>query len=149
MTPDLMFRPLPSAPLLPRSVVPFSQAADQHGVTPAAIDTLIDQLSVGIWITDRNGRVVFANAAARALCVDTLEELQWAITRALLTEEPVREDVIEIVTAGRPRRWVSAQVLPVRVAGRGVTGALVTLADVSARTRMRHWEPVIESLVNL
>lgn len=149
MSNDALLRSMPPVRLLPSPALTFSQAALEHGVMPASIDSLIEQLPVGIWIADSNGRVVFANEAARALRVDGLEALQWAVTRALLTEEPVREDRIEIVATGRPRRWVSAHVLPVRLAGHGVTAALVMLADVSAQTRMRQWEPVIESLVNL
>lgn len=141
--------PSPSAPLLPRPVAAFSQVADEHGITATAIDSLIDRLPIGVWITDNDGRIVFANPAAKALRVDGVEALQWAVTRALLTEEPVREDRIEIAAKNQPRRWLSAHVLPVRIAGHGVTAALVLLADVSAQTRMRHWEPVIESLVNL
>ena len=118
-------------------------------MTPTALDDLLEQLPVGLWIADRDGRVVFANEAARALGVDQLETLQWAVTRALLTEEPVHEDAIEIVVTGQKRRWVSAHVMPVRVAGVGVTAAFVTLSDVTARNRMRQWDPVIESLVNL
>jgi PAS domain-containing protein len=129
--------------------VPFSRIAEEHDVTTAEVDSLLEQLPVGIWVTDRNGRIVFANHAARLLRVDGLEALQWAVTRALLTEEEVIEDAIEIVATGKQRRWVSAHIRPVRVAGRGITAALVTLADVTARVRMRQWEPVFESLVNL
>lgn len=140
-----------SLPLLPRSerCASFSQVAHDNGVSAAAVDTLLEHLPDGVWIVDRNGRIVFTNEAARALRVDGLEPLQWAITRALLTEETVREDEIEIVVKGQQRRWLSAYIIPVRVSGQGVTGALVTLSEVTARTRMRHWEPVIETLVNL
>jgi PAS domain-containing protein len=135
----------------PSPVVPvsFSSIAQRHGVTSDAIDNLLEHLSVGVWLVDRDGRVVFANEAARALRVEGLEQLQWAITRALLTEEPVREDEIQIVATGKPRRWLSAHIVPLRVAGSGVTSAFVTLTDATARTRMRQWDPVIETLVNL
>jgi PAS domain-containing protein len=147
MIPDSRY----SMPLLPRSGghASFSQVAEDHGVSRSAIDTLLEHLPDGLWIVDRDGRVVFANEAARALRVDQLEPLQWAITRALLTEEPVREDEIEIVVKGQPRRWVSACITPVRVSGQGVTAALVTLSEATAKTRMRQWAPVIETLVNL
>jgi len=131
------------------TMMSFSEIADAHGVTPTALDGLVEQLPVGISIVDRNGRVVFANEAGQALAAECLETLQWLVTRALLTEEPVHEDAIEIVAKGKPRRYVSAHVLPVRVAGVGVTAAFVTLSDVTARTRMRQWDPVIETLVNL
>jgi PAS domain-containing protein len=131
------------------TMMSFSEIAEAHGVTPTALDGLVEQLPVGISIVDRNGRVVFANEAGQALAAECLETLQWLVTRALLTEEPVHEDAIEIVAKGQPRRYVSAHVIPVRVAGVGVTAAFVTLSDVTARTRMRQWDPVIETLVNL
>jgi len=130
-------------------VAPFSRVAEAHRVTTESIDTLFEHLPVGLLVVDRDGRVVFANEAARALRIERLEPLQWAVTRALLTEDAVREDEIEIVTPGQPRRWLSACVSPVRVHGVGVTAAFVTLADVTARERLREWDPVIQTLVNL
>jgi len=128
---------------------PFSRAAEAHGVTTAAIDCLLDHLPAGVLLVNRDGRAVYANEAARALRIERLEPLQWAVTRALLTEDAVREDEIEVATPGQPRRWLSANVLPVRVPGVGVTAAFVTVSDVTARSRMRAWDPVIETLVNL
>jgi PAS domain-containing protein len=156
MFPDSSFKPAPDS--VSRSDLgdrsssvrsPFSCVAGQHGVSSAAVDALLEHLPVGVWLVDRDGRVVFANEKARALRVEGLEQLQWAITRALLTEDPVREDEIQVVVRGQPRRWLSAQITPVRSAGRGVTAAFVTLTDATAGMRMRHWDPVIESLVNL
>jgi PAS domain-containing protein len=128
---------------------PFSSIADAHAVSPAAIDSLLEHLAIGVAMVDRDGRVVYANEAARALRIERLEPLQWAVTRALLIEDAVREDEIEVTTPGQPRRWLSAHVTPVRVAGVGVNAAFVTLTDVTAKARMRCWDPVIESLVNL
>lgn len=142
-------RPVPTEPIAADRTKPFSRVAQAHGVTWAMMDGLLEQLPVGLMVVDRDGRVVFANAAARAFRVERLEALQWAVTRALLTEDAVREDEIEIVTPGQPRRLLSAQVMPLRVSGFGVTAAFVTLSDVTARERMRAWDPVIETLVNL
>jgi PAS domain-containing protein len=128
---------------------PFSRAAEAHGVTTAEIDNLLDHLPTGLLLVNRDGRAVYANEAARALRIERLEPLQWAVTRALLTEDAVREDEIEVATPGQPRRWLSANVLPVRVPGVGVTAAFVAVSDVTARSRMRAWDPVIETLVNL
>lgn len=127
----------------------FSSTADACGVTPANMDELIEHLPVGVLIVDRDGRMTYANAAARALKIERLETVQWAVTRSLLTEDAVREDEIQVVTPGQPRRWLSTHVLPVRTSGLGVTAALVTLCDVTAKARMKAWDPVIESLVNL
>lgn len=142
-------RPVPRAPISADRPLSFSQVADEHRVMGPAIDSLFEHLPVGVLIVDRDGRVAYANRAAHALHVERLERVQWAITRALLVENAVREDEIEIVSPGNPSRWLSAQVVPVRVPGRGVHAALVTIADVTARTRLTAWNPVIESLVNL
>ena len=137
---------LNSAPPTSRS---FCRAAEELLVEGPAIDRLLDALQIGVLMVDRGGRAVYANHAARALRIEHLEPLQWAVTRALLTEDDVREDEIEIVGPGSARRSLSAHVLPVRKPGHGITAALVLLCDVTARTRMRAWDPVIESLVNL
>ena len=127
----------------------FSRIAEAHQISPPVIDDLLEHIPLGLMIADANGEVVFANAAARALRIDRLEPLQWAITRALLTEDNVREDEIAIAPLGEPRRWVSAHIIPVRVPKLGVNAAFVVLSDVTARKQMAAWTPMIETLVNL
>ena len=127
----------------------FSRAAEEQLVAAAAIDTLLDGLPVGVIMVDRDGHAVYMNDAARALRIERLEPLHWAVTRALLTEDAVREDEIEVVGPGHSRRWLSAHIMPVRKPGHGIAAALVTLTDVTAPRRMAAWNPVIETLVNL
>ena len=127
----------------------FSRIADAHQISPLAVDDLLEHIPVGLMVVDANGKVAFANAAARSLQIDRLEPLQWAITRALLTEDNVREDEIAIAPLGEPRRWVSAHIIPVRVPKVGVNAAFVVLSDVTARTQMAAWTPMIETLVRL
>lgn len=138
-----------SIPVTASGSIPFSSISEAHHVAPNAIDDLLEHLPVGVMLVDRDGRMVYANEAARTLHVDRVEPLQWAITRALLTEEVVREDEIDASVVGMPRRWLSAYVTPVRLPGRGVNAAFVVLSDVTARTRIAQWTPVIDSLVNL
>ena len=127
----------------------FSRIAEAHQISPPAVDDLLEHIPVGLMVVDAIGKVVFANAAARSLQIDRLEPLQWAITRALLTEDNVREDEIAIAPLGEPRRWVSAHIIPVRVPKVGVNAAFVVLSDVTARTQMAAWTPMIETLVRL
>jgi len=138
-----------SAPVITDGNASFSRLAEAHLVSPGAVDALLERLPVGLIVVDRDGRAVYENAAARALEVDRLEPLQWAITRALLTEDPVREDEIQVAPLGEPRRWLSIYVTPVRVQGVGVNAAFVVLSDVTARSRMTAWAPMIETLTNL
>ena len=118
-------------------------------ISPAVIDDLLEHIPLGLMVVDANGEVVFANATARSLRIDRLEPLQWAIMRALLTEDNVREDEISIAPFGEPRRWISAHVIPARVPKLGVNGAFVVLSDVTARKQTAAWTPMIETLVNL
>ena len=127
----------------------FLRIAEAHQISPLAVDNLLEHIPVGLMVVDANGKVAFANAAARSLQIDRLEALQWAITRALLTEDNVREDEIAIAPLGEPRRWVSAHIIPVRVPKVGVNAAFVVLSDVTARTQMAAWTPMIETLVRL
>ena len=141
--------PLAREPAAADAAIPFSRVAEELRVSAAAIDVLVEDLPVGVLVVDRDGRVMYTNESARAMRIERLEAIQWVVTRALLTEDAVREEELEVVTPGAPRRWLSAHAIPVRAPGRGVTGALVTVADVTARMRMRAWNPVIETLVNL
>ena len=127
----------------------FSRIAEAHQISPLAVDDLLEHIPVGLMVVDANGKVVFANETARSLRIDRLEPLQWAITRALLTEDNVREDEIAIAPLGEPRRWISAHIIPVRVSKLGVNAAFVVLSDVTARRQMAAWTPMIETLVKL
>jgi len=135
--------------LRPTNAEPFSRIAEALAISPPVIDDLLEHIPVGLLVVDANGEVVFANAAARSLRIDHLEPLQWAITRALLTEDNVREDEIQIAPLGEPRRWISAHIIPIRVPKRGVNAAFLVLSDVTARTQMAAWTPMIETLVRL
>ena len=129
--------------------VPLSRVVGEHKIGTDAVDALIDALPVAVLVVDGHGRVLFANAEARALHVEQLDRVQWAVTRALLTEDVAREDDIELLADGEPRRWMSALVTPLRNKGAGVHAAFVVISDVTARKRIDSWTPLIESLVNL
>ena len=135
--------------VFPTHAESFSHTAEANQISPAVIDDLLEHIPVGLMVVDANGKVVFANETARTLRIDRLEPLQWAITRALLTEDNVREDEIAVAPVGDPRRWISAHIIPVRVAKLGVKAAFVVLSDVTARTQMAAWTPMIETLVTL
>ena len=127
----------------------FSRIAETSEIPAAAIDGLLEHLPVGVMVVDHDGRIVYSNAAARALRIERLDRLQWAIMRALLTEDEVHEDDIDVIVAGEPRRFLSATITPVRTLGVGVTAAFVVVSDVTARKRIAAWTPMIETLVNL
>jgi hypothetical protein len=138
-----------STTLVPTQANSFSHTAAAHQISAAVIDDLLEHIPVGLMVVDANGKVVFANESARSLRIERLEPLQWAITRALLTEDNVREDEIAVWPVGEPRRWLSAHIIPIRVPKLGVNAAFILLSDVTAQTQMAAWTPMIETLVNL
>lgn len=126
----------------------FSRVAEEHSLGPATLDALIAQLPVGVLVMGRDGGVSYANDAARRLQADRLEPLRRAVSRALLTEEVVCEDV-ELRVGRGTRRWLGIRVTPVRAAGARAHAAVVSVEDITARRQAAAWEPLIESLVNL
>jgi len=64
------------------STTPLSRIAREHGVGAEAVDTMLEMLPVAVFMVDRDGHVVYANAQARTLRADRLDRIQWAVTRA-------------------------------------------------------------------
>jgi len=135
--------------ITPTRAEPFSRIAEAMEISPPVIDDLLEHIPVGLMVVDANGEVVFANATARSLRIEGLEPLQWAIARALLTEDNVREDEIPIAPFGKPCRFISAHIVPIRAPKLGVNAAFVVLTDVTARSQIAAWTPMIETLVRL
>ncbi len=127
----------------------FSAAVAAHGLTAAAVDALVEALPTGVLVAAADGRVVYANAAARRLDAEHVEPLRWALTRALLTEE-APEPASLTLHAGRPeRRTLRWEIALARDAGGRVAGAVVALTDVTAQVRVAEWQPLVDSLMDL
>jgi PAS domain-containing protein len=149
-----------------------ASATDERCFGPAALRALLTQIPVGVLLTDREGRLVYENEAARRvleLCppsgVDVA--LGWAdglapsraaplragidsaLARSLLTHEVVRDDEVELTGAdGRPR-WLSVSVTPVSNVAGEVEVAVLTIADVTDRKECQAWESVTETWARL
>ncbi|MGZ8471148.1 MAG: PAS domain-containing protein [Gemmatirosa sp.] len=126
----------------------YSSVAAALRVDAAVLDVVLKQLPSGVLVVDRDGRVAYANDAARALGLADGEALRWTITRTLLTGDGVRGEALVLPAEGVTARRLSVDVVPARSAG-GAHAAVITVADVTARTRAAEWEPLIESLMNL
>jgi PAS domain-containing protein len=127
----------------------LSRVPEAHRLDAAVIDTVIEQLPVGVLVADRSGLVVYANEVARGLRLDHLAPVRRALTCALRTGDAVREDTLELRQSTGSRGWFALTATPIRGAGGAVTSAVLTLADVTAARRLSDWEPVMESLINL
>jgi PAS domain-containing protein len=131
----------------PRAALSCVLAA--HQVDAPTVDAMIERLPVGIAVTDRDGRLVYANAAARALPLSEIPAVQNTVAQALLTGAEMREESREFRGGGRSRRWLTVTAAPVRGADGHAGAALVTLEDVTAALEAGEWRPVIDSLVSL
>ena len=127
---------------------PFTRSVAERGLGARAVDALIEALPVGLILVDRDGRVVYANGAARRLGGADAAPVLRRIARALLTGERSCGDAA-LDAPERVRAWVRLEVTPVRDERGAVTGAAATLLDVTAAHRMNEWAPVVESLMNL
>jgi PAS domain-containing protein len=140
---------LERTPVFAYTQATFSQVIAEHHLAPMAIDLFIDQLPVSVLVAARNGALVYANEAARRLNADSLESVRWTLTRVLLTEDPVCNDVIDLRESGSAPRSFRVDATPIRDVSGAVTAAVLTLTDVTAAKQMAQWKPMFDSLINL
>jgi PAS domain-containing protein len=145
----------------PAAVATWAEAAERLPWAPAALDVLLARLPVGIVLTDRHGRVAYANGSARRLGAGypgapgdragapLREKLEWRVARVLLTSEVVCYEEIDTLGADGSRSWLGVGATPVRGVDGAITGCVLTLEDATARKRLAAFEPMIESLSRL
>ncbi len=139
---------------------------------PVWLAPLLDQLPVGVIVTDAAGRVVRANEVARSLrgscywpsfsgvtsdesahpvrpLATPIERLEWELARALLMGETVHDERVELLGDDGTRRWLSVSVTAVRDDAGQIVSGVVTMHDVTARTRLEALAPALETLARL
>ncbi len=130
-----------------------ASAPAAHGLDAAVIDAVIDAalapLPVGVLVADPEGRVAYANAAARRLRLDRLAPVRRALTFALRDGAPVREEALELRETTGSLGWFDLAATPVRGPDGAVAAAVLTLVDVTPARKLRDWDAFAESLVNL
>ena len=87
-------------------------AADASCFGPTALRALLEQLAVAVFMADRQGRLVYANAAARRDVAALPAAVGSMLARALLTGEVVRDEEIELADTTGRRRYASVSVTP-------------------------------------
>ena len=114
-----------------------------------AARALLAQLPIAVFLTDRQGRLVYANAEACRHVAELPDAVGTVLGRVLLTGEAIRDEEVEMTTPEGGRRWASVSITAI-VSPRGdVEGAVLTMADVTDRRRADAWVPVMESLSRL
>jgi hypothetical protein len=129
-----------------KSTARRNNSCASEGVRPIAVAPSFP--NVGIAIADGNGRLIFANQAARDCHpVDALVEM--IVTKALLTGTDVRVDRYEYRAGANARRWATITASPVADRHRPARAVIITIADVTESIQATEWRPIIESLARL
>lgn len=129
--------------------------------TPAMIEALISTLPIGLVVLAKDGSLVYANEAARpfwseAHAAAAPSAFDAIVARSLLAGEVVRGEAItldrRVSARGRDRmvgRHYLVNATPLYVAPEEVDGLLITVEDITARTEMERFRPMIESIARL
>jgi len=129
--------------------------------TPAMIEALITTLPIGLVVLAKDGSLVYANDAARPFWAEAHaaaapSAFDAIVARALLAREVVRDEAITLdprISAPGHERMVGRHYLvnatPLYVGPEEVDGLLITVQDITARTAMERFRPMIESIARL
>ena len=132
-----------------RSASDRTSANDASCFGPAALRALLEQVPLAVFMADRQGRLVYANETARRDMAALPDIVGSLLGRALLIGEFVRNEEIALAGAAGRCRYASVSVTPLYGDGDAIDGAVLTMADVTARKRNESWEPLMESLARL
>lgn len=117
---------------------------------------VVEHLPVGVWLTDRDGRIVLDNPAGARIWGRRFRERDhegasdgtdaasgrvlsregWSLSRALATGEPVLDEVIEFQDADGATKTIVSSVIPLRHGDGPVYGAVVVNDDVTTLRRL-------------
>ncbi len=100
---------------------------------PSAREALIERMTDGVIVLDREGQVMFANDAAGRLLPADGDTLAAALGISSLTNLPGQWRGEVQITAGGALRWLDIAVDPVRDRWGALAGRLVVARDVSAQ----------------
>jgi PAS domain-containing protein len=99
-------------------------------VLPSARDALLDKMTDGVMVTDREGRVMIANVAARALALSETT-LAQALGLSSLRDAPEQMRTEAQIDSGDGRRWLDVRIDPIRDRWGALAGRLIVTRDVT------------------
>jgi PAS domain S-box-containing protein len=116
------------------------------------LEPVLDTLPVGVWVLDRDGRIMFGNPAGRTIWGGAryigLEELdtyrgwwadsgeriapeEWAAARAILKGETSLDEVVNIETFDGLQKTILNSAVPLRSLSGEIVGAVVVNQDIT------------------
>jgi PAS domain S-box-containing protein len=129
------------------------------------LEQVLDNLPVGVWVLDRDGRIMLGNPAGRTIWggfrdigldeygayrgwwADSGEPIaaeDWAAARAILKGETSLNEVINIETFDGAQKTILNSAVPLRSLGGDILGAILVNQDITdrraAESALRHSE---------
>jgi PAS domain S-box-containing protein len=116
------------------------------------LEQVLDNLPIGVWVLDQDGRIMFGNPAGRAIWggprylgleegeayrgwwADSGEPVapeEWAATRAVLKGETTLNAAVDIETFGGARKTILNSAVPLRSLGGEIIGAILVHQDIT------------------
>ena len=116
---------------------------------PRAREALLDRMTDGVLVVDRDGRVIIANGAARDTMALSAHSLADALGLSTLRDAPERWRTEVHVVNGSVRRWLDVRIDPVRDRWGALAGRLVVARDVTFQKALEdEREHLIDELQN-
>ncbi|MBW4488590.1 MAG: diguanylate cyclase [Trichocoleus desertorum ATA4-8-CV12] len=109
-------------------------------LVPVARDTLVESMSDGVLVLDRQNRIVDINPAARELLGATVACIGQPVAKSLLQWQDIArrcydsgDHRLTIAREGKPLRCIELRTTPLRDRAQHLTGCLIILRDVTER----------------
>ncbi|MEO8392020.1 MAG: PAS domain S-box protein [Chloroflexota bacterium] len=160
---DLRIQPVPEGLfILSTDVTERKRAGEVIKNNERLLHTILDNLPVGVWMTDAAGTITQANPASREIWggmkyvgivdygetkgwwIDTGERIQaedWAAVRAITQGETVLNDEVEIECLDGSHKFILNSAIPMRDDQLNITGAIIVNQDV---TKIKRAEIVLQ-----
>jgi PAS domain S-box-containing protein len=131
-------------------------ALEKYGVHNSLLQKVLEVLPVGVWIIDRDGKVVHGNPASQCIWkgarfvgieqygeykgwrLDTgqkIEPAEWAAARAIQQGETTIDEEVEIECFDGTRKIILHAAVPVKNEQQEIIGAIVVNQDITERKK--------------
>lgn len=172
---DYLIKPFTARELLARVAANLDtarirrNAAEAAEASEARLAAVLQQLPVGVGVTDRNGRIMISNPAMRRFSPEVipspdatskqrwrcwapdgslLEPDQWPGARALRGETVLPGIEMLFVDDDGRETWTLVSTTPMRDAGGAVAGAIAVVQDIQERKRAEETQRLLVAELN-
>ena len=136
----------------------------------ALLQTVLKVLPIGVWIANRQGRIIQGNPAGQKIWGDAgkigmalnggckgwwpetgnrVEPDQWAGARAFTKGEITIDEEVEIECSDGTRKIILNSAVPIYNDNQEITGAVVVNQDVTERMEIQKWTQATNALLDL